>query len=283
MNRQKCSTAFLRLLMISLAILAFLGGSIWAASFGRDPSTYMWKKRARAITPKIAAQPFPLTHCDTDDSLVALWHGDGDATDALGRLHGTPVNVSYTHGVLGRAFLLNGRNSYVRISDSSLLEIDGELSLEMWFERNDEQSYGTLIDKRTWDSCNYGVIMSWDWGFQLYYDDPRVYDGNQYEISFSDVPNAGAFHHLVGNFRQIDAEMIELETYIDGALVQRDTRRGNLRRTYNNGALGIGAVRDGAGEYFEGAIDEVAIYRRALSFPEISSHYHSVAGTRRVN
>jgi hypothetical protein len=280
MNRQKCSSGFLHFLVVSLPIFVFTVGSIWAASFGRAPSTYMWKKRARAVTPKIAAQPFPLSHPTTDDSLVALWHGDGDATDALGRLHGAAINVDYTPGVMGRAFLLNGRNAYVRISDSHWLEIDKELTLEMWFKRNDEQSYGTLIDKRTWDSCNYGVIMSSDWGFQLYYDDPRVYDGNQYEISFSPVPRAGVFHHLVGILRQVDDEVVQLETYIDGELVQRDARRGNLRRTYNDGALGIGAARDGAGEYFEGAIDEIAIYRRALSFQEISSHYHSVAGQR---
>jgi hypothetical protein len=207
-----------------------------------------------------------------------LWHGDGDATDALGRADGTGINVNYTQGVLGKAFLLNGRDAYVRISDSRLLEIDQELTLEMWFKRSDEGSYGTLIDKRTWESCNYGVIMSSDWGFQLYYDDPHVYDGNQYEISFSPVPRAGVFHHLVGILRQIDAGMIELETYIDGELVQRDTRRGNLRLTYNDGALGIGAARDGAGEYFEGVIDEVAIYNRALSEREISDHYRAIAG-----
>ena len=229
------------------------------------------------MTPKLAAQPFPLSHSAVDESLVALWQGDGDATDALGRLDGTAINVSYTPGVFGQAFLLNGRDAYVRIPDSPWLEITKELTLEMWFKRRSESSYGTLIDKRTWESCNYGVIMSSDWAFQLYYDDPRIYDGNQYEISFSSVPRAEVFHHFVGIIRQVDSEMIQLNTYIDGELVQSDVRRGNLRRTFNNGALGIGAARDGAGEYFEGAIDEVAIYRRALSEEEISAHFRAGA------
>src|SRR5436190_4621940 len=142
----------MRFVIGCLLVLSLVAGSAWAASFGRDSSAYLWKRNARAVTPKLAAQPFPLVHRGLDESLAALWHADGDASDALGRSHGTAINVNYTRGVFGQAFLLNGRDSYVRISDSSLLEIDKELSLEMWFMRKDEQSYGTLIDKRTWDS-----------------------------------------------------------------------------------------------------------------------------------
>ena len=42
----------------------------------------------------------------------------------------------------------------------------------------------------------------------------------------------------------------------------------------NNGPLLIGRDAPGTDEYFEGALDEIRIYNRALSLDEISEIYH---------
>ena len=209
--------------------------------------------------------------------LVSLWHGEGNALDSAGSNHGTlQGGVNFTAGAVGQGFLLDGVNDYIRVPDSASLHLAGELTVEMWFKRQDAASYGALIDKRDWTTCNYGVIMSGDWGFQLYYNDPNVYQGNLFEISFSSVPAPGVFHHLAATLRQADASHVEMKTYIDGALVRTDTRPGNLASTFNGDALAIGTARDGADGYFRGVIDEVAIYNYALSPAQISSNFSNV-------
>jgi hypothetical protein len=232
-----------------------------------------------AIVRNIPPPPPPPPPSTNTGGLVALWHADGNAQDSVGSNHGTVMGgASFSPGVLGQAFSLDGVDDYIRVPDASALHLSGELTLEMWFKREDASSYGALIDKRNWTTCNFGVIMSPDWGFQLYYNDPNISDGNMFEISFSGVPSAGIFHHLAGTFRQMDAGHVELKTYVDGQLVRADTLRGNLANTFNGDVLSIGTPRDGlGGSFFHGAIDEVALYSRALSASEILSNYTSVA------
>jgi hypothetical protein len=211
-------------------------------------------------------------------SLVALWHGDGDAQDAVGNNHGTLMGgAGFVQGAVGQGFMLDGVNDYIRVPDSASLHLANELTVEMWFKRETASSYGALIDKRNWTTCNYGVIMSGDWGFQTYYNDPNINDGNMFEISFSSVPGPGVFHHLAATLRQVDPGHIEMKTYIDGQLVRTDTRRGNLANTFNGDALCFGSARDGdpGGGFFHGVIDEVALYNYALSPAEVLSHYVS--------
>jgi hypothetical protein len=231
------------------------------------------------ITPPVVPPTTNTTTTNSTGSLIALWHGDGNAQDAVGSNHGTLMGGAvFASGVAGQGFLLDGVNDYIRVPDSATLHLAGEFTVEMWFKREDSSSYGALIDKRNWNNCNLGVLMSPDWGLQLYYNDPSVSVGNTFEISFSSIPSAGVFHHLAGTFRQVDATHVEVKTYIDGQLVRSDTLPGNLNNTFNGDALAIGCDRDGAGgSYFRGIIDEVALYNYALSPTQISSNFHGSA------
>ena len=220
--------------------------------------------------------PLPPT-TNAPGSLVSFWRGESNALDSVGSNHGTLLGgVNFTQGAVGQGFLLDGLNDYIRVPDNASLHLANELTIEMWFKRQDASSYGALIDKRNGTTCNYGVIMSGDWGFQTYYNDPAVNQGNMFEISFSSVPVAGVFHHLASTFRQVDASYVEMKTYMDGALVRTDTRSGNLANTFNGDVLAIGTARDGADGYFRGVIDEVAIYNYALSPSQISSNFSAV-------
>ena len=53
-------------------------------------------------------------------------------------------------------------NDYIRVPDSAALHFSNELTLEMWFKREDSSSYGVLMDKRSQSTCNFGAMMSLD-------------------------------------------------------------------------------------------------------------------------
>jgi hypothetical protein len=208
---------------------------------------------------------------------VALWCGEGNAADSRGKNHGEMVGgVSFVRGVKGQAFYLDG-TGYIRIPDAASLQFTNALSVECWFLRDGADSYGTLIDKRTYDRCNYGIIMSRDWTFQVYFNDPRFsnYSGF-YEISFSPVPAPNVFHHVVGTFEQI-GDYVLIRTYMDGECVNSAIWPGSLAETLNTAPLAIGSARDGSDAYFKGIIDEVALFDRALEAYEVRTRFTAIA------
>jgi hypothetical protein len=228
------------------------------------------------VTAQVTFKNLVVTHADP--SLVSLWKGELNANDSVGKIHVNDGELiggaTYTKGLIGQGFQLDGVDGYIRVPDDDSLDIEDEMTVEMWFRRATSSTEGPLIDKRDWYGCNIGAIISLYWGFQLYYDDPWVFDTYSYEISFSGVPSAEVFHHFVGTYEQLDGE-VRMKTYIDGQLVQTDTRGGDLMNTFTATALAIGAARDGAegGGFFHGIIDEVALYNRVLTATEVADRF----------
>ncbi|MBI5387580.1 MAG: immunoglobulin domain-containing protein [Verrucomicrobia bacterium] len=208
--------------------------------------------------------------------LVAWWAGDGTADDLVGGNHGVIHDTGFVPGMVGEGFRFDGVNSYVVVSDSPSLRFTNELTVELWF-LGDEWRWDTsypLVDKRAWDGCNYGALLSPNWGFQLYYDDPLVDEGGKFEISGCfPLPTPGVFHHFAGTYRQADAAHIELQTFVDGQLVKTAVLPGNLANTLNSTPLTIGSERGGVGDFFKGVIDEVCLYNRILTPAEIQGVY----------
>src|SRR5689334_15837441 len=174
--------------------------------------------------------------------LVSWWRGEGNADDAVGSNHGQLHNgASFAPGKVGQGFLFDGMDDFVLVPDSPSLDLTNEITVEMWFKSEtwaDPITY-SLIDKRTWNDCNYGAVVSEQWGFQLYYDDPTV--GPSFEISATfPLPATDVFHHFAGTYRQVDPSQIELKTYLDGVLVRTEMLPGNLANAVNDMAVTIG-------------------------------------------
>lgn len=212
------------------------------------------------------------------EGLVSWWTGDGHADDLLGENPGQLRNgASFVPGKVGQGFSLDGIDDYVLIPDSPSLRLTDEVTFEMWFKA-ESSSWGGIFDKRGWThGANYGLIISTDWGVQLYYNDPNVFGGdhpgNTFEIAAHfPLPSLSEFHHFAGTYQQVDATHIELKMYIDGVLLETRAFAGNLANTLNNAPVAIGAV-SGSCCNFRGIIDEVSLYNRELTPAEIQAIY----------
>ena len=218
--------------------------------------------------------PPPQTNCVVA-GLVSWWRGDGNANDAMGNNPGQLRNgAGFAPGMVGQGFNLNGSGQHILVPDSATLDLTNELTVELWFKADDFNGR-PLFDKRNGSGpCNYGAILANGIGVELYYNDPTVadgdYPGSGFEISaHPSLPSAGVFHHFGSTFRQTGANSVELNYYLDGALVRSRTIAGNLAQAANGAPLSIGTEGAGAGAMFKGVIDEVSLYNRALSLAEM--------------
>jgi subtilisin-like proprotein convertase family protein len=219
------------------------------------------------------------------DGIISWWRAEGNGLDSVGGNHGQLlVGAGYGAGMVGQGFSLNGNaNSYLRVPDSVSLNLTNEFTVELWYKDTNPAAYSYgLMAKRGTSTipCNYG-INSVPTGIGPYFNDPSFAgvgdDVGPYEASrFLPTPSKNVFHHFAATFRQAGPAIVELNTFIDGVLVRTRTIPGVLANTLNNAPLVIGASSP-AGEFFQGIIDEVTIFNRALSDSDVTAIYNAGA------
>jgi len=214
---------------------------------------------------------------------VACWHAEGDAQDSTGNNNGILVgNAAFSRGMVGKAFKFGGDGSYVKIPKFQTLNPVKNITIEFWMKAdpaNALQSYQGLVA-----SDYYGVEISNGFqskiGVNFYVSSDRgrswgaVSEANGGGATIS----AGEWHHIAGTYD--GANMV---LYIDGeAWGNPASYSGNISPPSRSGFLAIGS-EDGrtafpnciSTRYFNGLIDEVRIYNRALSASEITAACNS--------
>ena len=197
-----------------------------------------------------------------------------------GVLLGSP---SFGHGCLDQALILDGIDDCVVVSCIPELQPEA-VSVEVTFKPDH-----LLTDGTTFEPLVVKLPSPYDFGnrvdgFDIAYQDPwgtggRIgfgigSRGGRLRIAanaWMDLSN-DRFHHVVGTY---DQEKIRL--YVDGELVGTKVHRAPI--AYLGGPVFIGGhiehhliLESGRAQYFEGMIDEVAIYNRVLTPEEIRHH-----------
>jgi Protein kinase domain/Concanavalin A-like lectin/glucanases superfamily len=217
--------------------------------------------------------------------LVSWWRAEGDARDSVGTNHGVLIGAAgFGPGRVGEGFHLNGAGSYVRIPPSATLNLSRQFTLELWFRNESSIPYNFgLIAKRGSEDApiNYNLCVG-PRGITAAYNDPLVEGGDaplsSFECSIYPVwPEPFVWHHLAATFRQADTNTVEVKTFLDGRLVRTKSLPGSLARSVNHYPVTLGADAEyPTYDFFEGTLDEVRLYRRALSSSEIRKLYHQM-------
>ncbi|WGZ95837.1 MAG: lectin-like protein [Candidatus Thiothrix putei] len=207
--------------------------------------------------------------------LVAHWSfddctaKDSSSANNSGVLIASPGCVT---GVLGKAIDLNTTN-YAEILDSNSLDVSTAFTLSAWFNgrslgsQSSEQRPFRLIDKVTAGSGDGYLLDVWAGGI-------RFGSGSNETIAYTPV-SENTFHHVAGIFSQGKASI-----YLDEKLVISTTTT-TTDTPINTFPVRIGASQ-GSGaiqtDNFNGLIDDVRIYNRALSETEIQTLYQQGGG-----
>lgn len=202
---------------------------------------------------------------------VAYWRlGESSGTsaaDASGNGHtGTYVNAP-TLGVAGaltgdanKAVTLNGSTQRVDAPVNDALHPGDTLSLAAWVKRSSSGTADTIIDGGT------GDYLLW------FFSDDKLY------FSKSAVSNLFAstatFTDTNWHFVVATKAGATIAVYVDGVAIAGTVANATLVPTTN--APRMGATVAGT-DFFGGALDEVAIFNRALTAGEIAALYE--AGT----
>jgi hypothetical protein len=210
---------------------------------------------------------------------IAYWPFDGDASDASGNGNGgTLVNgATFATGKTGQALSLNGSDQFVRIGDPADGDLDmgtGNFTICAWVKTGAHTASNGIIVGKRGSSANVGYdvrIASGKLG--LYLKDADDGSHGVYQ-STSATYSDNAWHHVaVVVNRSGNAQF-----YKDGAADGTAGVSSHSASLDNGLDLNIGiSSSDGStgGGDFNGLIDGVQIYKRALSAGEISAIYNS--------
>jgi hypothetical protein len=204
------------------------------------------------------------------DPLIAWYKLDGDANDSSaynndGSVHGDP-NWG-TAGKINTAADLNGVSDYIDCGNNVSLDITNAITLAAWV-KTDDSNNGEDNPYVMKGNQTYGLKHRDSNEIEVFiYDDAWYYARYAVDSSFN-----GAWHHLAGTY-----DGSQLKFYVDSVLETTADHVGSIATdTYN---VNIGRNSQYTDRLYEGLIDDVRIYDKALSQTEIDSIYNGGAGT----
>lgn len=212
--------------------------------------------------------------------LLHWFPGDGNAIDIIGANNGTLKNgATFASGKVLQAFSLDGVDDFVDIPHTASLNVSPAFSVDFWVNANAVQvnpdGLATVIDK-THRSSELPPFNS-GWVFQAALTGPvageltlNIGNGTTFSPGARTLVNIfdGVFHHIAGVFNGTTIRM-----YLDGVLVHTVPFAGTPLG--NTSPLNFGRFAIQNKRHFKGLLDEVEIFNRALTGPEILAIFNA--------
>jgi hypothetical protein len=241
--------------------LAYTGQSL---RIGNNPIAELWFNgvidEVKIYNRALSAAEILGEYTSQSSGLVGYWsldEGSGaTAYDSSGNSNDGTVNGAlWTVGKVGGALSFDGVNDYVDCGTGSSLMPTSAITVEAWFNTNSVSTYGTIAS----------TFYYWGYFLRINPNFAGIEFAPGICYSPTGIIQTGVWYHVAGTF---DGTLAQI--YVNGQLVGSQ-RSGSL--TYSGQSrLRIGNNPDGA-LWFNGVIDEVKIYNRALSAAEILAEY----------
>jgi len=181
---------------------------------------------------------------------------------------GVTNTCTRTAGRNGSGIDLDGADDYILVPNTAGINVTGsQLSMEMWFKpRNVTAGYSFLMKKQT---PGYLMTLLSDGRLDIEIYHPDI---NYSSCLTSAKLASNNWYHVVGTF----IENQSLKIYVNGALNATCTPR-SLPMGFNNAGLSLGYTGwwGSNNAYFNGTIDEAAVYSKALNETEVADHYNA--------
>jgi len=204
---------------------------------------------------------------DPPSGLISWWPGDGDATDIVDGNDGALLAGEFD-GAIGTGVL---------IGDQANLESLSQITIDAWVRTTDPAGDRGIITKHFAGQASWVLRTEWrseegKMSFGVETEDGTTVTSN--ELGSTTSIADGAFHHVAGSY---DGSTVKL--YVDGVLEDFALLSGTIKNTVNQVVIGN---YNGYASWpaFDGVIDEVEIFDRALSAEEIMAIYDAGSAAR---
>ena len=202
-------------------------------------------------------------------SLVAYYPFNGNAYDESGNSKNLTKNGSATlandrFGNSNSAYIFDGTDDYFEFPQDASLN-PTRFSFSAWVNASDNSTnWGTVLKSRN-SYSGYNLYKSNQNTWQVW-----IGDGSSWTVIGSENVEINQWVHLVGTY-----DGSELKLYKNGNLNASDNS-SFVVNAWKPLRIGAGKTnQETAGYYFNGVIDEVRIYNKALSAAEIRDLYTS--------
>jgi len=219
--------------------------------------------------------------CATAPSgLTSWWAAEGNGNDSVSTNTAILQGVAFGTGEVGQAFSFNGSSAYARVPASSSLDVGQGtgLTIECWINPASPSDVRPILE---WNNNNG---QSNGRGVQLWLSagganelDVNIEDtgGNNHTMGANNVMTANVFQHIALTYNKTTGVAV---LYRNGVAVATQTLGSFTPQTSFDLYVAVRPSGSFSGLYFQGLLDEVSLYNRALTAAEIQAIYNAGAG-----
>ena len=228
----------------------------------------------------IAVALFGMGCSSLDKGLVAYYPFNGNANDESGNGNDGEVKgavlAADRHGKSNQAYSFDGDDDFIEVADSNNLDLgddyDKAMTISVWINGPLRQT-GCILRKATGEASHrddYSVRTSSKFGGYIWGTGRSQEAGGNNKEVYSIIPwpesSSQKWNFLVAIY---NPEKDEKSFYVNGELLSHS--KSGKKSPKNNGPLRIGTEWGRA--FWNGSIDDIRIYNRALSTEEVKALY----------
>lgn len=209
------------------------------------------------------------------DNPVSLWHLDENggitAIDSCGTYNGTLYNnPTYVAGNFSYALKFDGVNDYV--SANQQIVSSYPFSVSLWFKINGVNLSSNhilfgLVDK---DVSNIRYRIGFNGSGNVFLNAQNV---NGFTLWSPQSYNDGNYHYLVALFTGSTSKLL----YIDNIYIGELTNSVSYSSAVDRWNMGREGTSSGYTYYFNGTLDEIAVFNRTLTTEEMTDYFTPLA------
>ncbi|WP_370574887.1 LamG-like jellyroll fold domain-containing protein [Methanomethylovorans sp.] len=204
-------------------------------------------------------QTYPVSVWNCNEGTGSILH------DIRGNNDGMIYGATWGIGVKNNSLVFNGNNNYVAVPHDPSLNFTDELSILFWMNCRNVIGTNAIVGKGSNEDDNFDVFVTQrelllEWN-----------DSNTNYVQTSDMSLSNNLWFMIG----ITFDNDEIRFYKNGQFIESAPTNGvKLKPNTNN--LWIGRQNSGTYNfYYRGRLDELALYKKALSDEEIMDYYNA--------
>lgn len=213
-----------------------------------------------------------------DANLVSYYRLEGNSNDSKGSNNGTDTNITYSsgNGKFNQGAGFNGSSSKIRLPSTFPDFGTGGFTISAWVKTSSATSQDIFFRQ---DNSSHQAIIEFNINSSgILNATVRGTEGNISTPTGSGAIKDGVFHHVVLVSTGSGGTVY---IYKDGSQ-NASASIGTSTLNFGSAVPAFGEVYQGwipsEGNWFNGAIDDMAIFSRALSATEVSNLYNGTWG-----